>query len=108
MWHGRMRHGFGQYFMGSSLFFMLASAVNRVFKRPYVLGSIGMVIGFLLAMIRRVPRYPDLDFRSFLRSYQRSCLLHGKARAMQAIEDAQAEVWNPSENGQSQGSRGRE
>jgi len=32
---GRMRHGYGQYFMGTSLVFMMASAINReaVFSR---------------------------------------------------------------------------
>src|SRR5712692_6800998 len=37
---GRMRHGFGQYFLGTGLVFMTASAINRINERPYVLGSL--------------------------------------------------------------------
>ncbi|MHC5066527.1 MAG: glycosyltransferase family 2 protein [Planctomycetota bacterium] len=96
IWHGRMRHGYGQYFMGSSLVFMLASAVNRAFNRPILMGSLAMISGFVSAMLRRAPRYPHPEFRAFLRKYQTACLLHGKSRAMKLTEDAQAERWRPS------------
>ena len=96
MWHGRMRHGFGQYFMGSSLLFLLASATYRILKRPYVIGSLAMVCGFLSAMIRRVPRYPDLEFRGHLRRYQMRSLLHGKSRARELTEELLASAWDPS------------
>ncbi len=95
VWHGRMRHGFGQYFMGSSFLFLCASATFRIFKRPYLVGSIAMIFGFVMAMIRRTPRYPDLQFRRFLRRYQRLCLLHGKAKAREMTEEAEKDSWDP-------------
>jgi glycosyltransferase involved in cell wall biosynthesis len=86
---GRMRHGYGQYFMGTGFLFMLASAVNRIGDKPYVLGSLAMLWGWLKSALQRKPRYGDEQFRSFLRRYQWRALLVGKKRA---IEEAQAEV----------------
>lgn len=95
IWHGRMRHGYGQYFMGSSALFLFASATFRVFKRPYLVGSLAMILGFIMALIKRTPRYPDLQFRSFLRKYQRLCLWYGKTKAREMTEEATKSAWNP-------------
>ena len=78
---GRMRHGFGQYFMGTGLAYLLASAAWRVAEPPRLLGSLAMVWGWLDAALRRRPRYADAEFRRFLRRYQRRVLLVGKRRA---------------------------
>jgi len=90
-----MRHGYGQYFMGTSAVFMLASATFRIFKRPFLVGSVAMILGFAIALIKRTPRYPDLQFRQFLRRYQRLCLWHGKAKARELTEEATKAAWNP-------------
>lgn len=82
---GRMRHGYGQYFMGTGLLFMAASALSRVNQKPYVLGSAAMLWGWLKAALQRKPRYENPEFRSFLRSYQRRALLVGKARATREL-----------------------
>jgi glycosyltransferase involved in cell wall biosynthesis len=82
---GRMRHGYGQYFMGTGLVFMLASAVYRIPEKPYVLGSLAILWGWLHSALQRKPRYDDLEFRKFLRSYQWRSLLVGKRRAIEEI-----------------------
>lgn len=78
---GRMRHGYGQYFMGTGFLFMAASALSRVNQRPYVLGSVAMLWGWVKAALQRKPRYENPEFRRFLRAYQWRALLVGKARA---------------------------
>jgi biofilm PGA synthesis N-glycosyltransferase PgaC len=83
---GRMRHGFGQYFMGTSFIYMLANAVNRLNEKPYVLGSLAMVWGWLWSALQRKPRYNDLEFRRFLRRYQWRALLVGKKRAIEELQ----------------------
>lgn len=83
---GRMRHGFGQYFMGTAPLYMAASSVFRMAKRPYLLGGAAMMWGYLKAMLRGVPRYPDLEFRRFLRTYQWNCLTRGKAAATAELD----------------------
>jgi poly-beta-1,6-N-acetyl-D-glucosamine synthase len=82
---GRMRHGYGQYFMGTSLIYMLANAVNRLNEKPYVLGSLAMLWGWLKSVLQRKPRFDDAEFRRFLRRYQWRALLVGKARAIEEI-----------------------
>jgi poly-beta-1,6-N-acetyl-D-glucosamine synthase len=79
---GRMRHGYGQYFMGTGPVFMLASALFRLNQKPYVLGSGAMMWGWLKAALQGKPRYEDLNFRRFLRRYQWRALLLGKRRAL--------------------------
>jgi len=78
---GRMRHGFGQYFMGTGFVFMAASALSRLNQKPYVLGGLAMLWGWLKSALQRKPRYDDPEFRRFLRSYQMRALLVGKRRA---------------------------
>lgn len=82
---GRMRHGYGQYFMGTSLAFMFASAIYRLNEKPYVLGSLAILWGWISSALRGKSRYNDLEFRRFLRKYQMRALLIGKKRAIRNL-----------------------
>jgi GT2 family glycosyltransferase len=82
---GRMRHGFGQYFMGTGFLFMTASAISRINQKPYVLGSVAMLWGWVKSALARKPRYSDPEFRRFLRRYQWRVLLVGKKRALEEL-----------------------
>lgn len=94
-WTGRVRHGTGQYFMGTGPVYMLASAVARVAHPPVVMGSVAMLWGYGRGFLRRASRYDDRDFTRFLRRYQWQSLLLGKARTTRAIDARQAAVWRP-------------
>jgi glycosyltransferase involved in cell wall biosynthesis len=94
IWAGRVRTGFGQYFMGSSFLYFLASVVYRLPKHPPVIGSVAMLWGWVRSALRRVPRYGDADFRRFLHRYQLACLFRGKAGAVQRIEAEQGPAWS--------------
>jgi len=93
LWTGRTRAGFGHYFMGTDPLYYLASAVSRVFELPMLIGSIGMLWGYTKSALLRLPRYDDLEFRRFLRSYQRACLWRGKAAATRRLNARQEAVW---------------
>jgi poly-beta-1,6-N-acetyl-D-glucosamine synthase len=86
IWTGRLRHGYGQYFMGTSLPFMTASALYRMTRPPLLVGGLAMWWGFVRSMLRGKPRYEDAAFRAFLRCYQWDALLRGKARAIESID----------------------
>jgi glycosyltransferase involved in cell wall biosynthesis len=90
---GRMRHGFGQYFMGTAWWYMLASAVFRMFRPPRIVGGAAMMWGWLRSAIRREARYADPEFRAFLRRFQWQCLTLGKQRAIARMNDEQEAVW---------------
>ncbi|MDP2788009.1 MAG: glycosyltransferase family A protein [Pseudomonadota bacterium] len=82
---GRMRHGYGQYFMGTGFIYMLANAANRITEKPYLLGSLAMFWGWTRSALQGKPRYADKAFRKFLRRYQWRALLVGKQRAIAEI-----------------------
>ena len=90
---GRMRHGRGQYYMGTGPGYMLVSSLNRMLHPPLFVGGAAMFWGYLKAMFSRCKRYDDPAFRRFVRAYQRACLLKGKGRATRDLEDLQAMVW---------------
>ncbi len=90
---GRMRHGFGQWYMGTGLAYMTASVVYRMSRPPVIVGGLAMYWGYLRAMFAGRPRYEDALFRKFLRRYQWSCLFRGKAGATRFTNEAQAPVW---------------
>jgi biofilm PGA synthesis N-glycosyltransferase PgaC len=100
IWTGRKRHGFGQYFMGTSPAFITASAVYRLAKRPYLIGAVAMWWGYVASMIRREPRYGDLPFRTFLRRYQLESLFIGKRRAVTRAARRAAHAWDPADAAQ--------
>jgi poly-beta-1,6-N-acetyl-D-glucosamine synthase len=79
---GRMRHGYGQYYMGTGFVFMLASALSRLDQKPRVTGSLAMLWGWLSSALRGLPRYDNPAFRRFLRRYQWRVLRVGKRRAI--------------------------
>jgi len=78
---GRMRHGYGQWFMGTGPCYMAASAAFRMTRPPRLVGGLGMWLGYVKSALTGAPRYDDHEFRRHLRRYQRACLLMGKKRA---------------------------
>ncbi|MEM9417724.1 MAG: glycosyltransferase [Planctomycetota bacterium] len=91
---GRMRHGFGQWFMGTGLTYMTASAVFRMSRPPVVVGGLAMWWGYLKAMLTGQQRYDDLGFRKYLRVYQWACLVKGKHAATADIDEANRKRFN--------------
>jgi len=93
IWSGRVRTGYGQYFMGSAPVYFLVSAIFRLPKHPVLVGSVAMLWGYFTSALRGAARYEDPEFRRFLRRYQYACLLLGKRRATRKFNDAQEAVW---------------
>jgi glycosyltransferase involved in cell wall biosynthesis len=96
---GRLRHGFGQYFMGTSLTYMTASALYRMTRPPLFVGGMAMWWGYVKSMLEGTPRYGDDAFRRFLRRYQWQCLFRGKAEATRRLNEAQGSVWQATHRG---------
>lgn len=91
---GRMRHGFGQYFMGTGIVYMLATSVFRMLHRPFVLGGAAMFWGYLKSIFEGDQQLNDPDLRGFIRKYQWACLLKGKQKATQHYDKMQESVWS--------------
>jgi len=91
---GRIRHGFGQYFMGTGFVYMLVSGIYRMTKSPVVIGGLAMMWGYLKSWFKGVPRYEDKELSKFIRKYQWACLLKGKKKATEALNESQETLWN--------------
>jgi biofilm PGA synthesis N-glycosyltransferase PgaC len=96
IWTGRLRKGFGQYFMGTSPFYYLAVVIYHLPAYPIFIGSVAMLWGYFRSWLSRLPRYDDLEFRRFLRSYQHACLRKGKQAATAQINAERAQLWRAS------------
>jgi len=90
---GRMRHGFGQYFMGTGPIYMLASSVFRMLHPPYFIGGMAMFWGYIKSAFKQEPRFEDKALRQFINQYQWACLFKGKAKATEDLNKQQAAVW---------------
>ena len=63
IWVGRLRWGFGKYFMGSAFYYVAAVAIYRMSKRPYIMGGWGILWGYLKARFAGAPRFENKEFR---------------------------------------------
>lgn len=70
IFHGRLRWGRGQYFMGTHPLYALAIAVYRMMERPFVVGGVCILLGYISGFVRRMKRYEDPAFRRHLRRWQ--------------------------------------
>jgi glycosyltransferase involved in cell wall biosynthesis len=90
---GRKRLGYGQYAMGTSPMFIVASALYRLPTRPVITGSAAMLWGYFSSVFRREPRYEDPQFRRFLRRFQRLSLVMGKSAAVRKLSEERRPLW---------------
>jgi glycosyltransferase involved in cell wall biosynthesis len=74
VYRGRLRWGRGQWFMGSSFPYVVASGLFRMRERPYLVGGLLIIAGYLDGLLRRAPRYGEPEFRRELRRWQHARL----------------------------------
>ena len=79
---GRMRHGFGQHFMGTGLIYTIAATIYRLNHPPVIIGSLASFWGYLKSIICRNPKINDPEMISFMRKYQWRCLRIGKRKLL--------------------------
>jgi len=70
IWAGAVKDGRANYVCGYHPLFMLSKCVSRLFDRPYVIGSIGLLCGFLSGHLKRMPQVDDPATIEYLRHQQ--------------------------------------
>lgn len=70
VYHGRIRWGWGQYFMGTHPLYILAVGLYRMLERPFIIGGILIVLGFIKGWITGTNRYDYPGFRKSLHAWQ--------------------------------------
>jgi len=78
IYHGRLRWGWGQYFMGTHPLYIIAVGVYRVLERPYILGGMLIICGYLRGWLRGDRRYDYPGFKKSLHAWQLERLRLGK------------------------------
>lgn len=68
--HGRLRWGRGQYFMGTHPLYIIAIAIYRSLERPFVIGGLSILTGYISSAIKKARRYGDAEFRRSLHAWQ--------------------------------------
>jgi glycosyltransferase involved in cell wall biosynthesis len=78
IYHGRVRWGWGQYFMGTHLLYILTVGIYRMMERPFIVGGILIVLGYFKGWIMKTHRYDYHGFRKSLHAWQLERLKLGK------------------------------
>jgi glycosyltransferase involved in cell wall biosynthesis len=87
LWNGRKRWGRGKYFMGSTPYYMAAVSLYRMLERPYILGGLGILCGYVQASLERAPRMQDPEYLEQLKRFERDALLFGKRRTLERLHE---------------------
>lgn len=74
-WGGVVKNGKSDYVCGYHPLFMLAKCISRLSHKPYVLGSFGLLYGFISGYFRGISRVNDPDLIRYLRHQQMGRLL---------------------------------
>ncbi len=70
IWHGRMRWGRGQYFMGTHPIYIVPMGIYRMAEKPFIIGGLGIICGYFKAMLEGMKRFEDPGFRESLHAWQ--------------------------------------
>lgn len=78
VFHGRIRWGWGQYFMGTHPLYILIVGLYRMLERPFIIGGILIVAGYLKGWIKKDKRYNYPGFSNSLHAWQFERIKLGK------------------------------
>jgi glycosyltransferase involved in cell wall biosynthesis len=87
IWVGRLRWGRGKYFMGSRWYYVAAASAFRMLERPFVVGGIGIAVGYVKAAVTGHSRYDEPEYLHHLHRFERESLLFGRARTLRRYEE---------------------
>jgi len=74
-WRDWLKGGEGCYHIGYHPLFLLARSVVRARRSPYLIASIGLLVGYLRASVKRLPRVADAETVAYVREQQLARLL---------------------------------
>ena len=70
LFRDRVKHGVACYVSGYHPLFVAASCVRRLSQKPRIIGSIGIMYGFLKSHVTRPPRLKDRSYFAYIRGQQ--------------------------------------
>lgn len=70
LWPTLVKYGRANYICGYHPLFMLSKCTVRLIRKPYLIGSLGLIYGFISGYIKRVPQFNDPEAIAYLRQQQ--------------------------------------
>ena len=95
IYRGRFRGGLGLWFIGNSFIYVLARSIARLKEKPYIIGSMCTLMGYIHAFFTRHERYGDIAYRKEIRRFERRVLLHGKRHTLKVYNEEIQTRQNP-------------
>jgi len=74
-WGGIVKNGKTDYVSGYHPLFVLAKAASHLVKKPYVLGGVGLLYGYVSAKLQGIPQVDDPKMIRYLRRQQLAKLM---------------------------------
>ncbi len=69
------------------MYYVLAVSAYRMGERPYVLSGLGILVGYLRAMLSREERFINAEYLRYFRRFERNVLFQGKDRTIAEFHD---------------------
>jgi biofilm PGA synthesis N-glycosyltransferase PgaC len=74
-WGGYVKDGRADYISGYHPLFMAIKCLRRAFRRPLLVGALGLLYGFVSGYIKRIPQVEDSALINYLRRQQMNRIL---------------------------------
>ena len=74
LWPTLVKYGRANYICGYHPLFMVSKCIVRLLQKPYVLGSLGLMYGFVTGYLKHIPQVDDPATIAYLRRQQLSRL----------------------------------
>lgn len=76
LWHNAFKNGRANYITGYHPAFMIAKCIKRSIRKPFFIGSIALLSGFVSGYVKRIPMGADQNVVRYLRQQQVRRLLN--------------------------------
>jgi glycosyltransferase involved in cell wall biosynthesis len=70
IWSGFVKNGRANYICGYHPLFMFSKCFRRLLRKPYVLGAVGLLYGYVSGYLKRIPQVSDRAAVGYLRRQQ--------------------------------------
>jgi poly-beta-1,6-N-acetyl-D-glucosamine synthase len=69
-WRNAVKNGTWSFVAGYHPLYMIARCLRQLFRTPYLLGSVGLLVGYLRGYLGKIPKVPDHELITYLRKQQ--------------------------------------
>lgn len=69
-WASHIKYGKANYISGYHPLFMFVKCIKRIFQKPYLIGSLGLICGFIGCYLTKLPQVSDKAMIRYIRRQQ--------------------------------------